>query len=73
MESFSILKQVWIPKSGVPTETMQTNVYCNINHLQNLKSKHLEMTDVKGAAYSGYRKHDLTVEINERVILYPTI
>ena len=31
------------------------------------------MTDVKEAAYSGYRKHDLTVEINESVILYPTI
>ena len=52
---------------------MRTNVCCNINHLQDLKSKHLEMTDVKGAAYSGYRKHDLTVEINESVILYPTI
>ena len=44
---------------------MWTNVCRNIDQLQNLKSKHLEMTDVKGTAYAGYRKHGLMVEINK--------
>ena len=60
------LTQSLIPKSVVPTETMWTNVCCNINQLQDLKTKHLEMIDVKGTAYSGYRKQELTAEINER-------
>ena len=34
--------------------------------MQDLKTKHLEMIDVKGTAYSGYRKQELTAEINER-------
>lgn len=44
---------------------MWTNVCRNIDQLQDLKSKHLEMTHVKGTAYAGYRKHDLMVEINK--------
>lgn len=64
--NISTLTQSLIPKSVVPTETMWTNVCCNINQLQDLKTKHLEMIDVKGTAYSGYRKQELTAEINER-------
>ena len=64
--NISTLTQSLIPKSVVPTETMWTNVCCNINQLQDLKTKHLEMIDVKGTAYSGYRKQELTTEINER-------